>query len=139
MTEKKQTHQQILEKALLKAHRNGWKPLNKDWKNVEVQQWQGGGMVGIALLYTEGAAAVHWVRELEGIIFNHDFAKALWGNGTILTTPSMFGKLTRVHMGLPVAKPEPSTKEALIVRGWHYHLQQMVIAEDPIAYLGENI
>lgn len=50
------------------------------------------------------------------IIFLHDFAKALWGeqeqdwDGEGYTTPD-----------------------------WQYHLQQMVIAEDPIAYLGENM
>lgn len=30
-------------------------------------------------------------------------------------------------------------KQAFAQRGWQYHLQQMVIADDPIKYLGENI
>jgi hypothetical protein len=28
---------------------------------------------------------------------------------------------------------------AVAIDGWQYHLQQMVIADDPIAYLGANI
>ena len=27
----------------------------------------------------------------------------------------------------------------ILNRGWKHHLQQMVIADDPIAYLGENL
>lgn len=47
------------------------------------------------------------------IIFNHDFAKALWPGQ--ITGPGFFGPL------------------------WYFHLQQMVIADDPIEYLGDNI
>lgn len=46
------------------------------------------------------------------VIFNHDFAKALRGEKKII-----------------VGMIEP----------WKYHLQQMVIADDPIKYLGENL
>lgn len=40
------------------------------------------------------------------IIYNHDFAKALWGEKPL---------------------------------GWRYHLQMMVVADDPIEYLGEHL
>lgn len=113
--------QQILEKALLKAHRNGWKSLMADWRNVQIEQWQGNQTVGIAFLYGTKGTDMHWVRELEGIIFNHDFAKALWGECTTWVR-SKSGRVT--HLPLD---------------GWQYHLQQMVIADDPIKYLGENI
>lgn len=53
---------------------------------------------------------------LYDIIFSHDFAKALWGEEP---SSNYFGK-----PGIPY---------------WQYHLQQMVIAEDPIKYLGENL
>lgn len=46
------------------------------------------------------------------LIFQHDFAKALW--------PLEYNKVTDT---------DP----------WDWHLQQMVIAEDPIKYLGENL
>jgi hypothetical protein len=47
-------------------------------------------------------------------IFSHDFARALWGEWT------MAGR----NDGLP---------------HWKFHLQNMVIAEDPIKYLGEHL
>jgi hypothetical protein len=50
--------------------------------------------------------------DLNKLIFNHDFAKALWG--------------------------EPKSGKA-VPSGWQQHLQQMVIAEDPIEYLGAHI
>lgn len=48
------------------------------------------------------------------IIFSHDFAKAFWGEDCVLCP-------TRAH----------STHEP----AWQYHLQQMVLEENPIQYL----
>ena len=53
------------------------------------------------------------------LIFNHDFAKALW--------PDKGTKLFR------------SGDDPEYVPDWQYHLQQMVIADDPIKYLEANI
>lgn len=116
------TAQQILEKALLKAHKNGWNPLETiPWQNVRIEQWQGHGMVGIAFLYGVRDESAHWVRELEGIIFNKEFAKALWGECTTWV------------------KSRHGTINHLPLNGYQYHLQNMVIANDPVKYLGENL
>jgi len=53
------------------------------------------------------------------IIFNHDFAKSLWP-GNILFDEG----------GVKVVTKEPL---------WKHHLMMMVIAEDPIEYLGAHI
>lgn len=50
------------------------------------------------------------------LIFNHSFCKALWGE-----------QPTRI----------PAYSDAM--ENWQFHLQKMVIADDPIKYLGENI
>lgn len=47
---------------------------------------------------------------VESIIFSHDFAKAFWGEGG-----------------------------AFREGGWQFHLQQMVLEEDPIKYLAKFI
>lgn len=47
----------------------------------------------------------------QAIIFSHDFAKAFWGD---------------------IAIPEGNRGQLL---AWQYHLQQMVLEEDPIKYL----
>lgn len=49
------------------------------------------------------------------IIYSHDFAKALWG------------------------EPILDDKQRFKQYGWKWHLQHMVIADDPIKYLEENL
>lgn len=65
---------------------------------------------------------VESVRYLYGydFIYRHDFAKALWGE----TWPSQNNN-------------EDTSAPALTP--WQHLLQQMVIADDPIQYLGEHI
>ncbi len=59
---------------------------------------------------------IGWLHRMD-IIFDHKFAKALWGDEP----------LHRIKLTEP------------LMENWGYHLQQMVIADDPIAYLGQNI
>jgi hypothetical protein len=53
------------------------------------------------------------------LVFNKDFAKALWGESRKV---ALAGELREVTNN-----------------GWQYHLQQMVIAPDPIKYLSDNM
>lgn len=81
---------EVLQKAIEKAIQNGW-----DDNPVSNNLW------------------ATW------LIYNHDFAKALWGEewpGTPRTTP--------------IGNTTPP---------WKHHLQKMVVADDPIRYLEENI
>jgi len=55
-------------------------------------------------------------RSPEQLIFSHDFARALWGK----EAPNSYCQSNGFEM-------------------WQYHLQQMVIADEPIAYLADNI
>lgn len=61
-----------------------------------------------------------------------ELAKALWGEEKICLTcgSTVFTSRDSVCMGCMEPKPAPY---------WQYHLQQMVIAEDPIKYLGEHM
>jgi len=52
--------------------------------------------------------------DLEKTIFSHDFAKAFWGEETVDEAYRSFPK-----------------------REWQYHLQQMVLKENPIQYLAK--
>lgn len=61
------------------------------------------------------------------IIFNHDFAKALRG------------KDIKIFDSIADSISPDSVDKNNYQLLWQYHLQQMVIAEDPIKYLGENI
>ena len=106
----------ILEKAIQKAIDGGWTIHNLghyvvddtatfirfDNFDIESKNWH---------------APVTVIKQTETLIFDHDFAKALWGEEPI----------TEYY-------PSPVSRSAFA-----HHLQQMVISEDPIRYLGENI
>lgn len=103
------TNQEILTKAIQEAIDGGWKPSYLH-KVIEGQE----------------ASYILENRDISDydIIFDHDFAKALFGE--VEQSHGYFDKKHHMYLGLP----EPA---------WQYHLQQMVIAEDPIKYLGENL
>lgn len=75
-------------------------------------------------------ATMDWAWYMEhrkhfGLIFSHEFAKAYWGEENLAYEEYI--KLAIVN-----PKDEPSF---LILPSWTYHLQQMVLEENPIKYL----
>jgi len=122
------TDEQVLEEAIQKAIEGGWKPLKSMVGNrVVVQQWQKDGMVEVGIINdAKPEDVLTWVRELEGIIFNHEFCKALWGEGY---APYI----------VRVIKPNGNLLSGEDLPLWKVHLQQMVITDDPIDYLSKNI
>lgn len=67
----------------------------------------------------------------EQVIYSHDFARALWGER--LRDARTGNKLVEKKL------PEGVVEAHFAIPAWQYHLQQMVVAEDPIKYLGGNI
>ena len=72
-------------------------------------------------LMKEKAVYFQWVKASSFFIFNHDFCRTLWGE-------------------------EPHAAPGAIgygitgdLRNWAWHLQQMVVSEDPIKYLGKHL
>lgn len=61
----------------------------------------------------------NWAEVLGTYVFSHDLAKALWGDD---------GRVAVIGVDY---RSWPTV--------WEYHLQQMVISEDPVKYLGEHI
>lgn len=110
-------NREILERAIQKAIDNGWRPLKifDRAKAISIQQWQEDHMVEVSILY-EDDDQLKWMRELEGIIFDHSFAKALWGDG---------GEYSAGRLGLMPL--------------WKWRLANMATVEDRIKYIGENI
>ena len=96
------TKQEILEKAIRKAIEGGFNESKID--EVEL-----------------GAT---------GLVYRHDFAKALWGDELHQETFIVPKELSKRFAG---------TKDLDIKPVWQYHLQQMVISDDPIKYLGDNL
>lgn len=111
------TNQEILIKAIEKAITGGWLydgRLPIDSFNVP------GAAEFIYFGHEDTKYADYSVADL---IYRHDFAKALWGEPKRI-----------VASFTTIKHPDPK-----IFGGWHYHLQQMVVADDPIKYLVENI
>lgn len=119
------TNQEILEKAITKAIKGGWTfPWGQEYfrpKLDVVDNPDFGPSIWNHGEY-EDWDEVTW----QEIIFSHDFAKALWG------------ELRHQLHGIddPIQGPGYSVT---FLPDWQYHLQQMVIADDPLAYLGENL
>lgn len=105
------TNQEILIKAIEKAVAGGWVDGDAAMSQLSVTpEWALGSQIPFVM----------------SIIFNHDFAKALWGDE--LQFPfahwMRYRKIDHQDNRIPA---------------WQHHLQQMVIADDPIEYLGENV
>lgn len=86
---------EILQKAIEKAVKNGFK---HEQMTIDDPEW-----LANQLLDT-------WNESF--LIFNHDFAKAFWGDRFIR------------EIGIGIGNP-----------AWRYHLQQMVLEEEPLKYL----
>jgi hypothetical protein len=113
----------ILTKAIDKALMHGWWP--SDDLTVEaslpalVSYDPDTGEIEIV---GRANRTIYW--ELNRLIYNHEFAKRLWGDKFI--NPEM-----RDDKGSKVI--------AMQQTAWRHHLRQMVVADDPIKYLGENL
>lgn len=113
----------VLEKAISKAIDRGWK---QPWIYIHenVKDKKAEFMHRIFVDYDVVCYDEDQTISFEEIVFRHDFAKALWGND-----PQRL-----------MDQYEPLEESGqIMLDNWEYHLQQMVISEDPIMYLGENI
>lgn len=112
------THTEILEKAIHKAVDGGWKPSYFAEPVVA------------AIAFEDYKTRIRFGRISDGetmaveeVIFNHDFAKALWGE--------------ELNLGQNEYHRNNITSYPLYE--WQWKLTQMVIADDPIKYLGEHL
>lgn len=91
--------------------------------------------------YTEAGYDEFCRTELKTYLFDHELAKALWGDwpmaydGSRLTTKEYFGYMHKEKLWAGYYESDVAYKGKI----WQYHLQQMVVADDPIKYLGENM
>lgn len=123
------TNQEILTKAIQKAIDGGWKQ-NLIWIHGNVKNPNEIFMKQLEI----DSEHIYWAYDeyisVPELIFNHDFAKALWGE-------ELHHHVFVVPKGLN--KRFVGTNEFDVKPVWKHHLQAMVIAPDPIAYLAENI
>jgi len=156
------TNKQILEQAIQKAIDGGWTAWT--WPNsADLLKWR---WEDDDRVFSDGEYDDYETINVEAVIFNHDFAKALWGVqrcesaccGSAVTQRTLVnGKPIEVpwlsllnEKGTKILSKYAVThfhycdnckKKARLISyvGYKLHLQQMVISSDPIKYLGENI
>jgi hypothetical protein len=122
------TDKQILALAIQKAIDGGW---------VQKLIWIHGNVKDKNVIFMKAleidSERIYWAYDeyisVSELIFNHDFAKALWGEGTESELVMHSGGLLNYK----------SHKVETYQDRWQYHLQRMVIADNPIQYLGENL
>jgi hypothetical protein len=115
------TERQILVSAIAKAVDNGYiKEIDGEEAFLGTKNCFGSRLYWSTKKYPR--AEGFYVQNVFDLIYSHDFAKALWGNDDDRESGGDFS-------------PQAFIKQPL----WKSMLQQMVIAEDPIKYLGDNI
>lgn len=105
------TDEEILKKSIKKANKNGWKYEHDGRITNSLIDWIDNN--------DERYEKLMESISLESIIFDHDFAKAFFGI-----------EETDFH-----DCPYCEYPGWYHVPNWQYHLQQMVLEEDPIKYL----
>lgn len=108
------TNQEILTKAIQKAHDRAWEFDNLDkWEVKAVRKTDTVINNWYQYVFTLGERVVR--IDAERIIYDQGFACALWGEKHWISEGQ--GEL----------------------KAWEYHLREMVIADDPIQYLADNM
>lgn len=140
------THGQILKKAIEKAVKNGWKPpIDKDKIYLGIKEIP---IYGLGFFYrpkykkiTLEQSTTATIVDYSHFLFSHDFAKAFWGNqllcydcGEPVKTPIL---LTANNAQVVIGTGQCSCSRQFEnnEEAWEYHLQQMVLEDDPISYL----
>lgn len=130
-------NQAVLEKAIRLAIDGGWlgvKQIDNPTRiyyypdSTEILKWR---WEDDNRCFSDGEYDDYESINVETIIFNHDFAKALWGNeGWCFRC-----KENMVHSEHKDWCPDGYDMGPI----YDYHLQQMVISKDPITYLGAHL
>jgi hypothetical protein len=138
------TNEEILKKAIDKAIKNGWMEDMVDDFNVVPY---GNATLVVKIVYTEDDDTDTLSLDAFTIIFSHDFAKAFWPEEKERCFVCPKCKYTKSYsknddwLFCPNDGRKLKTEWVASEYGqaWQYHLQQMVLEEDPVKYLEKFI
>lgn len=113
----------ILKKAVQQALDGGWTV--NDWVDADDFEWEieAGDFEGDTPCMKYGGMGEEFYLGIGSLMLDHDFAKALWGDGWAWFTEGQSGDTL------------PSGNYI----NWQGHIANMAVAEDAIAYLAKNI
>jgi hypothetical protein len=107
----------ILTQAIEMAEANNWGLLD----GFECSIHKAGGYSGWVLCVRDNAKQTKTHIGIAEILYNQDFANALWGECTTWV------------------KSKHGTVDHIPLNGWQYHLQKMVITDNPLNYLAKHL
>jgi len=152
-------NKQILQKVIEKAVENGWTFLPVPVEVGKIEPFWVGDKWKVKVYSSGETDSYMSTFSLNDIIFSHDFAKAFWGEerrGKRIPDCAYIGTKKSIvprdgnkpcracgtkgfdNMCPPKEYYEP-LEEYQTIRGYRYHLQQLAVAEDRLAYLKEFV
>jgi len=121
------TQSQKLEALVQRAIDGGWQRLaNKRWEVIGRDFGYGQESWVIEKLENVEPIWEDYYHDKEWAIFNHDFARALFGKGIINNSKEVLRQGDIIEY-----KDWPAA--------WQHHLQQAVVSDDPISYMYEAV
>lgn len=127
------SNEEILTRAIEKAIASGWKVFNLEQEPIEIVEKPLGTWDGYPAKSCLSIISNHQSRCVYEVIFDHDFAKALWGEKYFNAYEDDQAVLKEFECIDSYACDLHSGER------WKIHLQQMITYHDPIAYLGEHL
>ena len=118
---------QLLRLLLNQAQFNGFE--FRRWYQAHVQPVWPGNDQAIQILASEGR---HYA-----LLFSHEFAQCYWRTGSRISfsVPSITYPRVNSRGEVITVTRKQFTRRTIKPDVWRYHLRQMAIAEDPVAYL----
>lgn len=134
------TNEEILREAIEKAVKNGYNPI-KDMgavDNFDINRTQG-HWKGLWISY-ETKRGDGGQEDITRMLFDHDFAKAFWGEKDCCPYCGSTGATLWCGLdGFDCGKCNINLSNKKYAINWQYHLQQMVIEPEPLKYLEKFI
>jgi hypothetical protein len=124
----------VISKSIEKAVEDGYNLADLGFE--EGNTWQIVQRLGLPdfLFEIMDGTKVEWKYDVEKIILTPNFAKAFFGTSKMNT-----GKFLGEDFSVMLVNGKHATLTPEIVNEWEYHLQQMVVSEDPVQYLSKFI
>jgi hypothetical protein len=121
------TRKELLQLLIMQARANGFE-LRKWYKAKIDPEWHGIE----AALRTLAAG-----RRYYALLFSHEFAQALWKQGTqiqFVVPTQQFMRLNAKGQRVIVTR-KAYTRRTLKPNAWKYHLREMAVFEEPLRYI----
>ncbi len=118
---------EILVLGLKLAQSNGFD--FQHWFQTHIQTEWPGTAEAIRMLTQQG--------RFYGLLFSHEFAQAIWKPGEqmqFLVPATTYQQRNRNGEFITVTR-KPFTRRTTKSDAWEYHLQKMVVCQDPLSYL----